>query len=105
MVLACDLDGGVPGLSEDPAVADSLIRCALDLARKVGGVGRVLLFHPLEAEARLTSRSLGFRLWPADGDTAGQRFANAFRQAAELGYEGAVVLGLDPASAEPERVS
>jgi glycosyltransferase A (GT-A) superfamily protein (DUF2064 family) len=105
MVLAGDLDRGVPGVSEDPDVADQLLGCALDVARKVGGVGRVLLFHPLEAEARLTSRSLGFRLWPADGETAGQRFANAFRQAGELGYEGALVLGLEAACSSPEAVA
>ena len=105
MVLAGDLDGGVPGLSEDPAVTDALLGRALDVARKVGGVGRVLLFHPLEVETRLTPRSLGFRLWPAEGDTPGQRFANAFRQAADLGYEGAVVLGLEAACSSPERVA
>lgn len=105
MVLAGDLDGGVPGVTEDPAVADALLSAALELARQVGGVGRVLLFHPLEAEAQLTSRSLGFRLWPADGDTAGKRYANAFRQAGELGYEGALVLGVDAAAIPADRVA
>jgi glycosyltransferase A (GT-A) superfamily protein (DUF2064 family) len=105
MVLAGDLDRGVPGLTDDAAVADAVLGAALELARAVGGVGRVLLFHPPEAEGRLTSRSLGFRLWPADGATAGQRFANAFRQAGDLGYEGALVLGLEAASAPPERVA
>jgi glycosyltransferase A (GT-A) superfamily protein (DUF2064 family) len=105
MVLAGDLDVGVPGLSDDPAVADALLGASLELARQVGGVGRVLLFHPLDAESRLTSRSLGFRLWPADGETAGERFANAFRQAGELGYEGALVIGLEGAAIPADRVA
>lgn len=92
-------------LADDPTVEDGLLGRALDLARQVGGVGRVLLFHPLEAEARLTSRSLGFRLWPADGDTPGERYAAAFRQAGELGYEGAIVLGLEAANLPAARVA
>ena len=79
--MAGDPRRGIPGLTDDPAVADVLLRLTLDLARRVGGVGRVLLFSPAEAESQLTSRSLGFRLWPADGDTPGRRYANAFRQA------------------------
>ena len=95
----------MPGLTDDPAAADLLLKHTLDVARQVGGVGRVLLFAPAEAEGRLTSRSLGFRLWPADGDTPGRRFANAFRQAAELGYEGALVLGLGSPTLPAARVA
>jgi glycosyltransferase A (GT-A) superfamily protein (DUF2064 family) len=105
MVLAGDLDRGVPGVTDDPGVADALLGAALELARSVGGVGRVLLFHPPEAESALTSRALGFRLWPADGATAGERFAHAFRQAGELGYEGAIVLGLEAACAPAARIA
>jgi glycosyltransferase A (GT-A) superfamily protein (DUF2064 family) len=65
---------------------------ALDTARRTGGVARVLLFHPADIEADLARRTLGFRLWPQEGATPGERFANAFRQAVELGYDGAVVL-------------
>ena len=105
IVLAEDLAGGVPGLTDDPRVADTLLARTLTLARAVGGVGRVLLFSPPEAEATLTSRSLGFRLWPADGDTPGRRYANAFRQAGELGYEGGVVIGLGVPTIPPARLT
>ena len=105
IVLAEDLAGGVPGLTDDGRVADTLLARTLDVARAVGGVGRVLLFSPPEAEATLTSRSLGFRLWPAEGDTPGRRYANAFRQAGELGYEGGVVLGLGVPTIPPARLT
>jgi glycosyltransferase A (GT-A) superfamily protein (DUF2064 family) len=61
--------------------------------------------RPPEAEASLTARALGFRLWPADGDTDGVRWANAFRQAGELGYEGAVVIGLGAAGISAARLT
>lgn len=105
LLLAGDLDAGVPGLTVDPAEADELLSAALGLARSTSGVGRVLLFHPHEAEATLTARALGFRLWPAEGTTDGARWANAFRQAGELGYEGAVVIGLAAAGLAPERLA
>ena len=103
--MAGDPRRGVPGLTDDPAAAEVLLRRTLDLARRVGGVGRVLLFSPAEAEGQLTSRSLGFRLWPADGDTPGRRYANAFRQAGELGYEGALVMGLGSPALPAPRVA
>jgi glycosyltransferase A (GT-A) superfamily protein (DUF2064 family) len=105
IVLAEDPAGGVPGLTDDARVADTLLARTLELARAVGGVGRVLLFSPPEAETQLTSRSLGFRLWPAEGDTPGRRYANAFRQAGELGYEGAVVIGLGVPAMPPARLT
>ena len=105
IVLADDPGRGVPGVTDDPGAADALLSATLDLARRVGGVGRVLLFHPAELESRLTSRSLGYRLWPQEGATAGERYANAFRQATDLGYEGAVVIGLSSSDLPPERVS
>jgi glycosyltransferase A (GT-A) superfamily protein (DUF2064 family) len=105
IVLAEDLAGGVQGVTDDARVADTLLARTLELARAVGGVGRVLLFSPPEAETTLTSRSLGFRLWPADGDTPGRRYANAFRQAGELGYEGAVVIGLGVPTIPPARLT
>ena len=105
IVLAEDPAGGVPGLTDDARVADTLLARTLTLARAVGGVGRVLLFSPPEAEATLTSRSLGFRLWPAAGDTPGARYANAFRQSGELGYEGAVVIGLGIPTIPPQRLT
>jgi glycosyltransferase A (GT-A) superfamily protein (DUF2064 family) len=105
LLVAGDLQAGVPGLTEDPAAADALLGAALDVARATGGVGRVLLFSPPEAEASLTARALGFRLWPADGDTDGVRWANAFRQAGELGYEGAVVVGLGAAGISAARLT
>jgi hypothetical protein len=74
--------------TSDPAA----LTPALDLARSVGGVGRVLLFHPPELESDLATRAFGYRLWPLAGDTPGRRFAGAFDQAAALGYEGAVVV-------------
>lgn len=105
IVLADDLDSGVAGITADPEMARRLLARTLGLARQVGGVGRVLLFHPADAEAELTPRSLGFRLWPADGATPGQRFANAFRQAGDLGYEGALVLGLATPTFPPDRLT
>ena len=99
------LDEGVEGLTDDAGVAEALLRRTLDLARAVVGVGRVLLFHPLEAEAVLTPRALGFRLWPAEGDSPGRRYANAFRQAGDLGYEGALVIGLRTPTLPSERLS
>jgi glycosyltransferase A (GT-A) superfamily protein (DUF2064 family) len=105
IVLADDPASGVPGLTNDPGVADTLLARTLELSRAVGGVGRVLLFSPPEAEATLTSRSLGFRLWPAEGDTPGRRYANAFRQAGELGYEGAVVIGVGVPDIPPARLT
>ncbi len=100
LLLAGDPEGGVDGLTDDPAQADALLDATLALARATGGVGRVLLFHPLEAEPALTARALGFRLWPADGGTAGARWASAFRQAGELGYDGAITIGLTAAVLE-----
>ena len=79
-------------LVDDPDETDPSLLATLDLARRVGGVGRVLLFHPAESESKLTSRSLGYRLWPQNGTSPGQRYANAFRQASELGYEGCAVI-------------
>jgi len=105
IVLVDDLDAGVDPLTDDRAVAEGLLRRTLTLARAVVGVGRVLLFHPLDAEAALTSRALGFRLWPAEGDSRGQRYANAFRQAGDLGYEGALVMGLATPDLPPERLT
>ena len=81
-------------LVDAPDDTDPSLSATLDLARRVGGVGRVLLFHPPEAESRLISRSLGYRLWPQTGNSPGERYANAFRQAAELGYEGSAVITL-----------
>lgn len=104
LLLAGDLNGGVPGVTEDPAQADALLDAALALARSTGGVGRVLLFHPPEAETAMTARALGFRLWPADGAHAGARWANAFRQAGELGYEGAIVVCLGAADLPEARL-
>ncbi|MBA3304270.1 MAG: DUF2064 domain-containing protein [Actinomycetota bacterium] len=105
IVLVERLDTGVDGLTEDAGVAEALLRRTLELARAVVGVGRVLLFHPLEAEAALTPRSLGFRLWPAEGDSPGRRYANAFRQSGDLGYEGALVIGLRTPTLAPERLN
>jgi glycosyltransferase A (GT-A) superfamily protein (DUF2064 family) len=78
-------------LVDAPVDTDEL-RVAMDTARRAGGVARVLLFHPADIEADHTRHSLGFRLWPQEGASPGERFANAFRQAVELGYDGAVVL-------------
>ena len=105
IVLADDPASGVPGLTDDSAVAEALLAAVLDRARQVPRVGRVLLFHPPEAESRLVSRSLGFRLWPQVGATRGERYANAFAQALELGYDGAVVIGIDVPSMPIEVVS
>ena len=95
----------MPGLASDPDTVDALLASSLDLARQVGGVGRVLLFHPVEAESRLARRALGFRLWPQEGATPAERYAAAFRQAGELGYEGAVVIRLNVPDMPPERLS
>ena len=105
IVLADDPAAGAPGLTDDPAAADALLAATLELARRAGGVGRVLLFHPPEAETTLVAKALGFRLWPQDGATPGERYANAFRQAGELGYEGAVVIGLDVPDIDPDRLT
>src|SRR5688572_30527412 len=105
IVLTDDPAAGAPGLTDDPSAADALLAATLDLARRAGGVGRVLLFHPPEAESSLVAKALGFRLWPQDGATAGERYANAFRQAGELGYEGAVVIGLDVPEIDPDRLT
>jgi glycosyltransferase A (GT-A) superfamily protein (DUF2064 family) len=94
MILADDPAGGINGLTDEQAPAEALLVRALDQARQVPGVGRLLLFHPAEAESRLAARALGFRMWPQDGATPGERYRNAFRQAVELGYEGAIVLEL-----------
>ena len=101
LLLADGADGAADG---SPGAAD-VLGAALELARATGGAGRVLLFHPHEAEAALTARALGFRLWPADGDTEAARWANAFRQAGELGYDGAVVLRPAAAGLPPERLT
>jgi glycosyltransferase A (GT-A) superfamily protein (DUF2064 family) len=76
----------------DAATSGDELGIALDTARQVGGVARVLLFHPADIETDLARRSLGFRLWPQEGATAGERFSNAFRQAVDLGYDGGLVL-------------
>ena len=89
MVLADDPASGVPGLTDDPAVALRLLSATLDTVRQVAGVGRVLLVHPPDAESRLTPRALGFRLWPQLGATPASD-ARAFQQAIDLGYEGSV---------------
>lgn len=92
-------------LLADASTGPDELAASLETARRVPGVARVLLFHPLEIEADLARRSLGFRLWPQEGDTAGARFANAFRQAAELGYDGAVVAGADLREVDPTTVA
>lgn len=83
--------------------ADELA-AALDTARRAGGVARVLLFHPADIETDVARRSLGFRLWPQEGATPGERFSNAFRQAAELGYDGAVVVR-PPFAVDPDTLT
>lgn len=103
-MLAEDPQLGVPGLTDDAAAAEALLGTTLALARRVAGVGRVLLFHPVEAESRLASRALGFRLWPQSGETPGERYANAFAQSVELGYEGAVVIGVTAATLPAELI-
>ena len=95
MVLADDPASGVPGLTDDPAVALRLLSATLDTVRQVAGVGRVLLVHPPDAESSLTPRALGFRLWPQLGSSPGERYARAFQQAIDLGYDGSVVIGLN----------
>src|SRR5437588_1374405 len=105
IVLADDPELGVPDLTDDTSTAEALLGATLELARRVAGVGRVLLFHPVEAESRLASRALGFRLWPQTGASPGERYANAFGQAVELGYEGAIVMTVTAASLPPELIS
>jgi glycosyltransferase A (GT-A) superfamily protein (DUF2064 family) len=95
MVLADDPSSGVPGLTDDPAIALRLLSATLDTVRQVAGVGRVLLVHPPDAESGLTGRALGFRLWPQVGSSPGARYARAFQQSIDLGYEGGVVIGLN----------
>ncbi len=104
LLLAGDPQGADVDVPADHAASDELLDAALGLARSTGGVGRVLLFHPVEAEAALTARALGFRLWPAEGETRGARWANAFRQAGDLGYEGAITIGLDAAGLATARL-
>lgn len=94
MILADDPAHGIAGLTDEQASAEALLVRALDRARQVPSVGRLLLFHPAEAEGRLAARALGFRMWPQAGSSPGERYCNAFRQAAELGYEGGVVFEL-----------
>lgn len=94
MILADDPAQGVAGLTDEQPHAEALLAAALDRARQVSGVGRVLLFHPAEAESRLAARALGFRMWPQEGSTPGERYRNAFRQALDLGYEGGLVMEL-----------
>jgi len=105
LVLVDDPQAGVPGVTDDADAAAALLRATLGLARRVGGVGRVLLFHPPEAEAHLASRALGFRLWPQEGDTPARRYANAFRQAGDLGYDGALTIGLNVPTFPAERLA
>ncbi len=105
LLLVGERDGAAPATAGGAGDADALLTTALELARATLGVGRVLLFSPQEVEATLTAKALGFRLWPADGDTEGARWANAFRQAGELGYDGAVVLRLDAGGLPPERLT
>lgn len=105
VVMVDDPQQGVPGLTADPVAADRLLAVMLATGRQVAGVGRVLLFHPPEAETRLTSRALGYRLWPQEGDSPGARYANAFRQACDLGYDGAVVVGLAAACVPPDQLA
>ena len=94
-MLADDPASGVPGLTDDPAIALRLLSATLDTVRRVAGVGRVLLVHPPHAESGLTARALGFRLWPQFGSSPGERYASAFQQAIDLGYEGGIVIGLN----------
>jgi hypothetical protein len=82
-------------LVDDSTSVEGVLATTLDRARQASRVGRVLLFHPPDAESRLARQALGFRLWPQVGATPGERYANAFRQAHELGYEGAVVTVVD----------
>jgi glycosyltransferase A (GT-A) superfamily protein (DUF2064 family) len=105
ILLVDDTSVGVPGLTDDAETAQRLLTVALGHARQVPGVGRVLLFRPPEAESRLARQALGFRLWPQSGDSPGQRYANAFSQAVELGYEGSLVMGLGAATLPVEAIS
>jgi glycosyltransferase A (GT-A) superfamily protein (DUF2064 family) len=89
----------------DASIGADELAAGLDTARQAGGVARVLLFHPADIETDLARRSLGFRLWPQDGATPGERFANAFRQAGELGYDGAVVVRPPAFAADPSTLT
>ncbi len=104
MILADDPVHGIAGLTDEQATVEALLVRALDQARQVPGVGRLLLFHPDEAESRLAPRALGFRMWPQDGGSLGERYRNAFRQAIELGYEGGIVVELTVPTFPVERV-
>jgi glycosyltransferase A (GT-A) superfamily protein (DUF2064 family) len=105
MILADDPARGIEGLTDERPAAEALLVRALEQARQVPGVGRLLLFHPAEAESRLAARALGFRMWPQDGSTPGERYRNAFRQAVDLGYEGAILVELTVPTFPVERVS
>jgi glycosyltransferase A (GT-A) superfamily protein (DUF2064 family) len=105
MVLADDPAHGIAGLTDEQAAVEALLVRALDQARQVPGVGRLLLFHPAEAESRLAARALGFRMWPQDGSSPGERYRNAFRQAVELGYEGGIVVDVTVPTFPVERVA
>jgi glycosyltransferase A (GT-A) superfamily protein (DUF2064 family) len=105
MVLADDPSLGVSGLTDDPDVALRLLSATLDEVRQVPGVGRILLVHPADAESSLTARALGFRLWPQQGASAGERYASAFRQASDLGHDGCVVVGLNVPDLGHERIT
>src|SRR3954470_9736994 len=95
-----------PQAGDDAADAEARLTATLDLARQVAGVeGRILLVHPPEAEGRLTAKALGFRLWPQEGDNPGRRYANAFRQAVDLGYDGAVVIDTSTPGLPAERIT
>ncbi|HUQ63066.1 MAG TPA: DUF2064 domain-containing protein [Acidimicrobiales bacterium] len=105
MILADDPAQGIAGLTQEQAAVEALLVRALDQARQVPGVGRLLLFHPAEAEGRLAARALGFRMWPQDGASLGERYRNAFRQAVELGYEGGILVDLTVPSFPVERIA
>jgi glycosyltransferase A (GT-A) superfamily protein (DUF2064 family) len=105
MVLADDPALGVPGLTDDPDVALRLLSVTLDTARQVPGVGRILLVHPPDAESALTPRALGFRLWPQQGASPGARYAAAFQQADDLGYDGCIVIGLNVPDIGHQRIA
>src|SRR3954453_5596096 len=104
MILADDPADCIVGLTDEKAAVDALLVRALDQARQVPGLGRLLLFHPAEAESRLTARALGFRMWPQDGSSPGERYRNAFRPAVDLGYEGGVVVELTVPTIPVEQV-
>lgn len=105
MILADDPVHGIAGLTDEQAAAEALLVRALDRARQVPSVGRLLLFHPAEAESRLAARALGFRMWPQHGSSPGERYCNAFRQASELGYEGGVLFELSVPTMPVEQIA